>query len=306
MKDKSELDTAEFPIPRLELEEPKPLSSRVEVDLAALTDTGKVREQNEDHFYVARVGRRIDTILTNIPSGDVPAHFDETGYVIIVADGMGGAQGGEVASRLAIATLVNIIISVPDWILRLDEEHAQEVMERAAGYYRRVNLALLERARVEPRLRGMGTTMTATYSLGDDLFVANVGDSRAYIFRDGRLQLLTRDQTQAQLLADVGAIGQSEVARHRLRHVLTNALGGSEKELRVDVQRLKLADGDRLLVCTDGLTDMISDEEIAELLRDQSSEKACHELVNRALAKGGKDNVTVVVARYSIPDLEDD
>lgn len=303
MRDKTELSTAEFPVPRLEVEGPKPVSSRVRVDVAARSDTGRVREHNEDHYYVARSGRRVETLHTNIPAGDVPVRFDEAGHVLIVADGMGGARGGEVASRLAIATLVNIVLQVPDWIQRPDEEYAHELMERAAKYYRRVNAALLERARVDPSLRGMGTTMTAAYSVGDDLFVANVGDSRAYLFRDGKLQLLTRDQTQAQMLADAGVIEQSEVARHRLRHVLTNALGGSASDVRVDIQRLKLTDGDRLMLCTDGLTDMLDDVAIAEQLREQTtSERACQTLVAAALEAGGKDNVTVVVAGYEIPE----
>ena len=152
--------------------------------------------------------------------------------MLIVADGMGGHAGGEVASLLAIATLINIILHAPEWIMRLDEEHAERLMDRAVARYRVVHEALQERARLDPRLRGMGTTMTAAYSLGRDLFVAQVGDSRAYRFRDGTLQLLTRDQTQAQMLADEGVIRQQDVARHRLRHVLTSALGGSQRQPR--------------------------------------------------------------------------
>ncbi len=303
MIDKSDLDTAEFPLPVKEDETPQEFSSRVRIDVAALSDKGKVREHNEDHFFVARGGRHIATLLTNIPSGDVPTRFEETGYLMIVADGMGGHAGGEVASRLAITTLINIILHLPDWILRLDEEHAQQVMDRAADRYRKVHEALQEKARLDPKLRGMGTTMTAAYSLGDDLFVAHVGDSRAYIFRDGKLQLLTHDQTQAQLMADIGMISQKEVARHRLRHVLTNALGGTDKAIRADIQRLKLADGDRLLLCTDGLTDMLEDAGIAGVLSaSASSEEACRRLVDVALENGGRDNVTVVLARYEIPE----
>jgi protein phosphatase len=303
MTNPSDLDTAEFPLPLREEDTPREFSSRVRIDAAALSDKGKVREQNEDHFFVARGGRHIRTLLTNIPASDVPTEFGETGYLMIVADGMGGHAGGEVASRMAIATLINIILHMPDWILRLDEEHAQKVMERAAERYRQVHEALQEKARLDPKLRGMGTTMTAAYSLGDDLFVAHVGDSRAYLFRDGKLQLLTRDQTQAQLMADIGMISQNEVARHRLRHVLTSALGGTEKKVRVDIQRLKLTDGDRLLLCTDGLTDMVDDEGILRVLAgSESSEAACRRLVDLALENGGKDNVTVVLARYSIPE----
>lgn len=290
-------------MPLLDLQQPRSISSSVHIDVAAVTDTGKVRERNEDHYFVARGGRHITTLLTNIPSGDVPSQFGETGYLMIVADGMGGHAGGEVASRMAIATLINIILHVPDWILRLDEEHAQKVMERAAQRYRQVHEALQERARLDPRLRGMGTTMTAAYSLGDDLFITQVGDSRAYLFREGKLQLLTRDQTQAQMLADSGLISQQEVARHRLRHVLTSALGGSQKDVRVEIQRFKMLGGDRLLLCTDGLTDMVEDSGIAEVLASESrSDDACRLLVERALANGGKDNVTVVVAHYSIPE----
>jgi protein phosphatase len=303
MTDRSEIDTAEFPMPHFDLQQPRSISSSVHIDVAAASDPGKVRERNEDHYFVARGGRHITTLLTNVPSRDVPSQFGETGYLMIVADGMGGHAGGEVASRMAIATLINIILHVPDWILRLDEEHAQKVMERAAQRYRQVHEALQERARLEPRLRGMGTTMTGAISLGDDLFITQVGDSRAYLFREGKLQLLTRDQTHAQMLADSGLISQQEVARHRLRHVLTNALGGSQKDVRVEIQRFKLIDGDRLLLCTDGLTDMVEDSEIAEALASESrSDQACRLLVERALANGGKDNVTIVLAHYSIPE----
>ena len=303
MIDRSELDTAEFPLPLKDDEPPREFSSQVHIDVAALSDKGKVREQNEDHFFVARGGRHLATLLTNIPSSDVPTRFEETGYLMIVADGMGGHAGGEVASRMAIATLINIVLHMPDWILRLDEEHAQKVMERAAERYRKVHEALQEKARLDPKLRGMGTTMTAAYSLGDDLFVAHVGDSRAYLFRDGKLQLLTHDQTQAQLMADIGMISQTEVARHRLRHVLTSALGGLEKAVSVDIQRLKLTGADRLLLCTDGLTDMVEDGGIAQVLGGvESSDDACRRLVDLALENGGKDNITVVLARYSIPE----
>jgi protein phosphatase len=303
MIDRSEVDTDEFPVGIVETEAPAVSSSRVHIDVAALTDVGRKRSTNEDHYFVGRAGRRLETLLTNVPPEDVPAEFTETGYVMIVADGMGGASGGAVASRLAIATLINIIIHVPDWILRLDEEHAQELMERASRYYQHVHEALVERAKLDPGLRGMGTTMTAAYTLGGDLFLAHVGDSRAYLFRDGKLQLLTRDQTQAQQLADIGLITQGEVARHRLRHVLTSALGGLNKDVRAEIQRLKLLDGDRLLLCTDGLTDMVDDAAMADTLRGEiRSDEACRLLVERANANGGKDNVTVVLAQYRIPE----
>jgi protein phosphatase len=297
-----DIDTDEFPVPLLELEFPRTISTSVRIDVAALSDKGKVRERNEDHYLVARGGRHATTLLSNVPPGDIPSQFGETAYLMIVADGMGGHLGGEVASRMAIATLINIIFHVPDWILKLDDEHAQKVMERAAARYQQVHEALQKKAHLDPELEGMGTTMTAAMSLGDDLFVTQVGDSRAYRFRNGTLELLTRDQTYAQMLADEGQISQQEVARHRLRNVLTSALGGSQKNVRAEIRRWKLADGDRLLLCSDGLTDMIDDVGIAEVLgRETRSDQSCQLLVERALANGGKDNVTVVLARYSMP-----
>ena len=304
MIDPSELETAEFPLPQ-SAARARPPSSLVRVDVAAQSDKGKKRDTNQDHFLVARAGRHLDTLLSNLPEGDLPARFDETGYIAIVADGMGGAAGGEVASRLAITTLINIVLHVPDWILRLDEEHAQKVMQRAASYYRKVNEKLAQEARLKPELRGMGTTMTGAYSLGDDLFVVHVGDSRAYLYRDGVLRRLTKDHTHAQMLADAGIIRPEAVGTHRLRHVLTNALGGAESEGNAEIHRMRLFDGDRILLCSDGLHDMVADEAIAEILkRERASNPACEALVKSALDNGGKDNVTVIVAGYRIPEVE--
>jgi len=297
-----DIDTDEFSFPVLDLESPPATSANVRIDVAALSDQGRARERNEDHYFVARGGRHVTTLLTNVPPEDIPSQSAETCYVMIVADGMGGHAGGEVASRMAIATLMNIILHAPDWIMRLDDEHAHKVIQRAADRCQQIHKALLKKGRLHPDLEGMGTTMTAALSLGDDLFVTQVGDSRAYLFRAGTLQQLTRDQTQAQQLADRGVISQQDVARHRLRHVLTNALGGFQRDVRVDIKRWKLADGDRLLLCTDGLTDMIDDPHIADVLaREAGSDETCRLLVESALENGGKDNITVVLAHYGIP-----
>lgn len=301
MIDPNEVDTAEFPLP-MGGERPRAASSQVRVDVAAQSDTGKVRETNQDHYLVARAGRHLDTLLTNLPEGALPARFEETAHVAVVADGMGGHAGGELASRMAITTLVNIAVHVPDWILRLDEESTQRVMQRAARYYREVNARLVEKARLEPNLRGMGTTMTGAYSIGDQLFIVHVGDSRAYLYRDGILRCLTRDQTHAQMLADAGIIEPDALATHRLRHVLTNALGGEETSGKAEIYRTRLSDGDRLLLCSDGLHDMMGEEEIAAVLKSETnSAAACRALVDGALTNGGRDNVTVVVSSYSIP-----
>src|SRR5262249_5266781 len=232
----------------------------------------------------------------------VPVRSEETVYGMAVADGMGGAEGGEVASRLALCTLMNLVLETPDWILRLDEQWAEEAMKRATRRYRQVDAVLSEHAEGAPQLSRMGPTMTLAYSLWIDLFVVHVGDSRAYLFRQGHLRQLTRDQTLTQALVDSGLLSREEAAAHRLRHVLMGALGRHGGDVQVEVQRLQLADEDCLLLCTDGLTEMVADVQIAEVLgRPDTAAEACHTLLDLALERGGKDNVTVIVARYRIP-----
>jgi serine/threonine protein phosphatase PrpC len=272
MSDPSNLDTVEMPpvvLPE-ETQPPLPFSSLVKVDVGALSHPGKVRPNNEDHYLVARFSRSAQTLLTNLPKGSVPARCDETAFAMVVADGMGGMAAGEVASSLALTIAMNLSLHNPKWTLRMNDDEAREYMERA-------------RQRV--------------------LFLCHVGDSRAYLFRAGKLERLTRDHTMAQALADVGIIAPEEVKTHRLHHVLTKALGGHGGEVEADLQHRLLLDGDCLLLCTDGLTEMVEAARIADALRQhERSEDACRMLVDLALAGGGRDNVTVVVARYTIPE----
>jgi len=279
-------------------------SSLVRVDVAALSDQGKVRSNNEDHYWVTCFGRSLETLMTNLPEGLVPGRIEEIGYVMLVADGMGGMAAGEVASRLAISTLVDLVLSTPDWIMRIGEPEVEEVMRRIAERFSRVNAVLIEQATRDPRLAGMGTTMTLAFSLGADLFIAHVGDSRLYLLRQGALHKLTRDHTMAQQLMDAGLGPPQGVGVERFQHILTQALGAEKVPFKPQVQHLLLADGDQLLLCTDGLTDMVNDAAIAAVLQEKlSATEACQALVDLALHHGGRDNVTVAVGRYSIPPL---
>jgi protein phosphatase len=288
--------------PLIEDKEFEILSSTVKVEFGGLSHTGKVRPINEDHYLMTRLGRDQETLLSNLPAGDVPQHFQEWGYAMVVADGMGGAARGDVASRLAISTLAHLGLHFGKWNLRINEQIAREVTERAERFYQRVGEAVIEEGRADPSLTGMGTTLTGAYSAGNDLFVANVGDSRAYLFRRGRLLQLTRDQTYSQLLADMGQIPQHEVSTHHLRHILTDAIGVGTGKINVKVRHLLLLNEDKLLLCTDGLTEMVNEEEIAGvLMRDQRAQDACQTLVDLALEHGGVDNVTVLMAKYEIP-----
>jgi protein phosphatase len=304
MSELREADTVEFEIPLAgpEYDRTRPSSALVRLDCAALSDRGRVRPKNEDHYLVTCYARSMRPLLTNLPDGLIPGRFEEAGYLMMVADGMGGMAAGEFASSLAIAVTVNLSLENPTWILRITAPRARELMERVRQRFHTINEVLTQRARSDATLTGMGTTLTAAISVGADLFLFHVGDSRVYLFRQGTLLRLTRDHTLAQAMADAGHIRSEEIPTHRYRHILTKFIGGQGSQVEAEVQHHSLADGDRLLLCTDGLTEMVTDAQITAVLRGvEGSEAACQALVGLALDGGGKDNVTVVLARYTIP-----
>ena len=279
-----------------------PFSSLVEIDVDARSHPGYHRAKNEDHFFVTSLRRTLRTMITSLSAEDVPALAEEVNYVMILADGMGGHAAGEVASRMAISALVSLALEVPDWIFKVDDEHAPEIERRSRQYVQKVGAMLVERGRHDAALHGMGTTLTAVRSFGRDLLITHVGDSRAYLLRGGDLHRLTRDHTFAQLLIDTGHLAPDDIAGSRHRHLLTNALGATIDDVKVDTDQLQLEDGDRLLLCSDGLTDLVDDQAIADILQETTrSSDACERLVQRALDNGGRDNVTVIVAAYRLP-----
>jgi PPM family protein phosphatase len=279
-------------------------SSRIRVEVAALTDPGTVRDRNEDAHAVFRIGRFLERVTSSLPASDLPERSEDVGHVMIVADGLGGHEAGEVASRTAIATTLEMVMRSPRWTLRLDdpatrEAELRDIHDQALHYLELMQNAVRERAASDPSMTGMGTTFTGVYAVGRDLFVTHVGDSKAYVFRDGTLRKITRDHTLAQEYADLGMISQEEVATHRLHHVLTRAVGSHEQTPEADFHHLRLSLGDRLLLCSDGLTDMADESEIATVLQQHPrSEAACRALVDLALAGGGRDNITVIVAAF--------
>lgn len=277
-------------------------SQPVQVDLGALSHPGKVRPSNEDHYLVATFERSMRTLLTSLPEGEIPYHYADTAYGLLVADGMGGAAGGEMASRTAISALIELVLRTPDWIMSLNEELAKDVLHRLNQRIKQAEAVLLEKARLDPRLMGMGTTMTIACSLGARLVIAHVGDSRAYLFRKGQLYRLTCDHTVAQALANVGAIGPEAVASHPMRHLLTHVIGAQGGSALADLNCLPLSDGDQVLLCTDGLTDMVEEAAIAQSLAvGRPAAEVCRALAEMALEAGGLDNLTVLIARYRMP-----
>ena len=233
----------------------------------------------------------------------MPARADEVNYVMVVADGMGGHAAGEVASRLAISALVSLALDLPDWIFKVDDEGVPEIERRVRDLVQQVSSLLVKRGHEDAALRGMGSTLTAVRSYGRDLLIVHVGDSRAYMFRAGRLHRLTKDHTYAQMLVDCGQLQACDVASSGVAHILTNAIGGSTEQVDVDVDLCRLEDGDRLLLCSDGLTDVVDDEAITKMLAGTpTSNDACAKLMQLALDGGGHDNITVIVAAYTLPD----
>jgi protein phosphatase len=277
---------------------PKPT---VRVEFGAVSDIGKVRATNQDHYLVSRIARTFDVLQTNLPEGELPARIEDFGYAMAVADGMGGMACGERASILAIRTGVKLVFESPRWAVKFDPQEMAQLTDRLKQYFRKVDATLVAETQSEPRLTGMGTTLTVAYSIETHVFIVHVGDSRAYLFHNGVLHQLTHDHTVAQELADVGRIPRQQVKGHSARHMLTNFAGGPPRGIVPEVSTLAVADGDQLLLCTDGLTEMVNDREIAMLLRRKTDPgKTARALVDRALAHGGRDNVTVVLARYSI------
>ena len=273
------------------------------VDAFGLSDVGHVRATNEDHFLIARIGRYFETVGTSLPAGAVPDRTEEAGYALIVADGMGGHAAGEYASRVTIRELVRVALALPDWIVRLDEDTADQAHDRSEQRIVTAHETLMAHGRRDPSMRGMGTTVTAARNLGRMLQIAHVGDSRAYLLRGAELVRLTRDHTYVQRLVDCGELTVEAAASSSCRHVLVNAVGGVNDNVYVDVEHLPLADGDRVLLCSDGLTDLVDDTAIRSvLLEARTAEQACRALVDRALAAGGRDNVTAIVASYRWPD----
>ncbi|HKG98513.1 MAG TPA: protein phosphatase 2C domain-containing protein [Pyrinomonadaceae bacterium] len=280
--------------------------SSLKVDLGASSHPGHIRDNNEDSYLVMRFGRSLENVLGNLEEDLLEQNYAMTGYGMLVADGMGGAAAGEVASRFALSKLVELIIDTSDWTLSLQRrEDVTTVLTRMTERFLQIDDFLRKEADRDHSLRGMGTTLTVAGVMGNDLIIGHVGDSRAYLLRDTDLKQLTTDHTLAQALIDAGVANRDDPASRSMRHVLTAAVGSLGDNGAPQVQLFNLSDDDQLLLCTDGLTETVEDATIASVLREaKSAQFACDELVNLALAGGGPDNITVILARFICLDSE--
>jgi len=273
----------------------------LEVELSAATHQGHVRENNEDSYLMMRFGRSLEKLATSLDDYLLDQNYSLTGYGLLVADGMGGMAAGEVASRIAICKLLELIIDTSDWTLALKQNRdVKTVFQRMTQRFYEIDRTLRDEAKHDPSLHGMGTTLTVAGTLGNDLVLGHVGDSRAYLLRGNIFRQLTRDHTLAQALIDAGVANSDDPAPRSMRHVLTAAIGSLDERTEPQVQRFRLVSGDQLLLCTDGLTEMVDDDLIAGVLREApSADLACKDLIDLALGAGGSDNITVVIARFT-------
>jgi protein phosphatase len=281
----------------------QPLSASMSVEIAAASHPGNLKRHNDDNFLVLHLGRDQRVVTTSLPEAELPADFAEHAYVMIVADGLGGPGAAALASRLALSTIAQLALHFGQWNLRVDEAVVEDVKKRMEFFYTRVSDTLIDRSLTDRGLSTMGTAMTAANSEGSDLFVAHIGHTRAYICREGHLIGVTKDDTfDAEGQPGLAQGFERDTATSDLGHILTNAIGGSFTDPAVDIQHCRLVHGDILLLCTNGLTDVVEEYRIGDTLNFRRNlDEQCRSLIDCALEAGGPDNVTVVLAQYAIP-----
>jgi len=276
---------------------PKPHDD--EIDVFGLSHTGKVRAQNQDHFLLATIHKRVQIVQTNLTEQQrLPMEDERLAFIAMIADGVGGAEGGEEASATALEVAMQYMARSTDCYYQADggDEQFINVLQDAAM---RSHQAVIDRARVVAEGRPMATTLTLWMGVWPFYYLLQVGDSRCYLFREGELTQISRDQTIAQDLLDQGIFTRAMAARSQYSNVLSSAIGGDEA---VPVVTRMRADWKSIhLLCTDGLTKHVSDDTIRERLSSMtSSRQVCEQLLEDALAGGGTDNISIIVGR-SVP-----
>lgn len=267
-------------------------SAVIEVRVFGQTDVGQVREHNEDNFLVADLTRK----SREFEAGQVQV-LGRSGAVFGVCDGMGGAAAGEVASQLAVDIIYD----------RLSEakppKNREDLARRLVRAVQDAGVRIFGEARADRSRRGMGTTSTIATLMDDRLFLAQVGDSRAYILRDGDLTQVTRDQSLVNQLIEAGQLTEEEAETFEHNNIILQALGTSEV-VQVDLTYVDLRADDTLLICSDGLSGMVRSEDIRGVLTEvEDPSEACAKLIAGANEAGGHDNVTVVIVKFVGPGL---
>src|SRR5213596_2314139 len=266
---------------------PKP----IRIQVFGKTDLGKTRDHNEDCFLVADLTREEASLQPSVRDHVVGPH----GTVFVVADGMGGAAAGELASEMATETIYSQLVKM--WGGE-GERTSQRFAYRLKEAVEVANSHIHAYAKAHPEVRGMGTTTTAVGVLGDHVYLSQVGDSRAYLIRDGAAVQLTKDQSLMQRLVEAGELTEEEAAQSERRNIMLQALGPDAK-VKVDLTHQELRRGDLLVLCSDGLSGLVKKEEIAAAVGPGTDlAGAAERLIALANERGGPDNITVIIARF--------
>lgn len=263
----------------------------IHVSVFGKTDLGRTRDHNEDTFLVADLSRRVSSLQPDMREHEVGPR----GSLFMVADGMGGAAAGEVASRMAADAVFSHMTSV--WP-EDNEISAQRFAYRMKEAVELANNRIHTHAREHPEVRGMGTTATVAGIFASDLYLAQVGDSRAYLVRNGQITQITKDQSLMQRLVEAGEITEEEAEQSERRNIILQALG-PDPRVKVDLTRQSLRRNDLLILCSDGLSGQVKKEEICEIAGSTTDlMEVCAKLIDLANERGGPDNITAIAARF--------
>jgi len=264
-----------------------------------VTDQGRVRVSNQDQFAVATLTSSLWIEQSSFPQTRVQCGGTQ-GHLFIVADGLGGHAGGEQASKLAVEAVEAFLVQALGWLKQLQGQDAM-LLEELKSALQRADAEVMGKAAARPELAAMGTTLTLACSIDDVLYIAHAGDSRCYLRRAKRLHQVTHDHTFVGELVSAGALDASAARTHDLRHLVTNVVGGGRDGVRTEVHKVRLKREDVILLCTDGLTEMLPLDCIDSILESQRDpDAAAKRLVVAANEAGGSDNITALVARFDV------
>ena len=275
----------------------------IEVQSAGITDTGKLRIDNQDQFLVAELTRSM-IIRSGALKFDPGARLvgGTLGYLFLVADGMGGHRGGSEASKFAVEYCANAILNSNRGILQIEPNKEDSFVEELKDMMANAHRAIEERSKTIDGFEGMGTTLTMAFVAWPRMFIVHAGDTRCYLLRNSELKSVTRDHTVANEMVKRGQLAPEESEKSQWSNVLVNALGAGAESVFPDIYTLDLQQGDSILMCSDGLNKHVSDTQIQKTLLDKiDPQSACEELVELAKQGGGSDNITVITARFLYP-----
>ena len=292
-------NSAEVPIARTLTRQPLDR----ELDVYGLTHPGKVRPNNEDHFLICALHKRLQVYHTSLPDTSILAEGERLAFLALVADGVGGAKAGEEASRIALEHVTRYVTESLDCYYTSDPTDDSRFIHELEEAALKVHAEIAVEAATDPNRSGMATTLTLWLGMWPNAYLLQVGDSRCYSLRDGQLIQMSRDQTMAEEFVKQGIFNREDAAFKRWANVLSSAIGGPEAA--PSVTKVPQSWGSVGLMCSDGLTRHVTDDQIRDrLLHIKSAKQVCEDLLQDALDAGGEDNITIIAGRMVSDDSQ--